>query len=110
MTAAEIGDRFTECPELFDEMARAAFEHQKSASPTYGRFVGDEEWLGWESIPFLPVEAFKWDGVVDLAISSPEVVFASSGTGGQRSRHPVLDLAVGHGHRLEAHSPRATVS
>jgi Acyl-protein synthetase, LuxE len=94
MTAAEIGERFTEGPELFDEMARAVFEYQRSASPTYGRFVGNREWSGWDSVPFLPVEAFKWDGVVDAAVSRTDVVFASSATGGRRSHHPVIDLKV----------------
>lgn len=94
MTASEVGRRFSTEADRFDEMARAAFEHQKRVSPIYRRFTGDREWTSWDSIPFLPVEAFKWDGIVDRSSVTPEIVFASSGTGGRKSRHPVLDLAV----------------
>lgn len=94
MTATEIAERFWTDAAGFDEMARAAFEGQVASSPTYGRFAAGHEWTGWSNAPFLPVEAFKWDGIVEPDAKQPEIVFSSSGTGGRPSRHPVLDVAV----------------
>ena len=94
MTAAEIGERFTEPDPDFDDLAAAVYEHQKAASPTYRRFCEDHAWSDWRSVPFLPIEAFKWSGIVDPSLGPVDLAFASSGTGGPRSRHPVLDLKV----------------
>jgi hypothetical protein len=45
-------------------------------------------------VPFLPIEAFKWRGVVNSGSGPVDLTFVSSGTGGPRSRHPVLDAKV----------------
>lgn len=94
MNVAEIGRRFQEAGARFDDMAEAAFEHQREWSPTYRRFAAGHKWSDWATAPFLPVEAFKWPGIVDSGSIRPEVVFSSSGTGGKQSRHPVIDLSI----------------
>ncbi|HEX9660572.1 MAG TPA: hypothetical protein VGA18_09730 [Rhodothermales bacterium] len=94
MTPFEIGEQFAE-PDLdFDDLAAAVYEHQKAASPTYRRFCEGHAWSDWTSVPFLPIEAFKWGGIVDPSRGPIDLTFASSGTGGLRSRHPVRDLKV----------------
>lgn len=92
MTASEIGEVFADPDVEFEDLAERVFRHQVSASPVYGRFAAGHRWTSWENVPFLPVEAFKWDGIV--ASRDPQVVFESSGTGGTSSRHPVLETAV----------------
>lgn len=83
----------------FDRLARAAYESQLLGSRTYGSFAGeasgvlDAEWRGWKSVPFLPVEAFKWPGIVGFSAEDAEAVFLSSSTGSRRSSHPVLSTA-----------------
>lgn len=89
MRPSEVAHRFTTATGEFEEMARAALEFQIQTSPIYGRYAGGEEWTNWSDAPYLPVEAFKWSGIVPES-AHPEIVFASSGTGGVRSRHPVL--------------------
>lgn len=88
LLALEPGD-----DDRFEDLARRVFRYQVEASPTYQVFAGGHEWAGWRNAPFLPVEAFKYPGIV--AGERPvQAEFLSSATGGIRSRHPIVDLEL----------------
>lgn len=83
--------------QTFPEVALAAFRHQAKQVPIYREWV---QQLGivpdtvsdWQDIPFLPIEFFKSEKVIDQTLPDHPLVFSSSGTTGQvTSRHYVLD-------------------
>ena len=81
--------------ESFEELARAAFTFQVQNNPVYRRFCGDHRWRGVQSLPYLPVAAFKETAVASFDPRSAERVFMSSATGSERrSRHYVKSLDI----------------
>lgn len=73
----------------FLDCALELFSYQKKHCSIYGEFV---EYLNWpeptklKQIPFLPISFFKTHKVVDSSQNS-QLLFKSSGTGGNRSKH-----------------------
>lgn len=79
----------------FNEFADRIFSHQKKNNPIYGEFM-KRLGRGFSSMDyaFLPIEFFKTKNVKSFS-KDPEVVFTSSGTGGEgTSRHFVKSLAM----------------
>jgi hypothetical protein len=79
----------------FGEMAEAVFRFQLEANPVWKRFAGGHIWTGWESVPLLPVDAFKLAPIIAGDPSEAQATFRSSGTGRvARATHYVRDLEV----------------
>lgn len=83
--------------QTFPEVALAAFRHQAKHVPIYRDWVNqlglDVKGINsWQDIPFLPIEFFKTEKVVDQPLPENPLTFASSGTTGQvNSHHYVVD-------------------
>lgn len=82
----------------FDAKALEVFRFQSLENETYKKYLSHlgveaEEIQSIEDIPFLPIEFFKTHRVVceNLGV---ERVFKSSGTGGQRSSHSLVDTSL----------------
>lgn len=80
----------------FEHVALQVYRYQVEHCPVYREYVQQLNWKEPESsddIPFLPISFFKSHRVIaDKANAKPqnngvEVVFKSSGTGGERSQH-----------------------
>jgi hypothetical protein len=72
-------------PEEFGRMEAVVHAFQKAHNPFYARFNGGRH---------VPIEAFKRADMACFPVEEAELVFRSSGTGGTRSRHPVLRAEV----------------
>lgn len=82
--------------EEFTSVALDIYQFQKENCKIYGSFVDSLNWPEPETIeqiPFLPIEFFKTHKVI-VQDKSPEVIFKSSGTGGNRSTHFVADSSI----------------
>ena len=82
--------------EEFTSVALDIYQFQKENCKIYGSFVDSLNWPEpetLEQIPFLPIEFFKTHKVI-VHDKSPEVIFKSSGTGGNRSTHLVADSSI----------------
>lgn len=80
----------------FEQIALEVFHYQIQHCEVYRNYV---EFLNWktptsiEEIPFLPIEFFKSHQIISNE-KETEVIFKSSGTGGQRSSHFVADTQL----------------
>jgi hypothetical protein len=88
----------------FDELALALYQFQSKENPLYAQYLQLTGQSGFspqklQEIPFLPIGFFKTGDVFCQGFSS-QLRFASSGTGGNRSRHLIADssfcAAVSH--------------
>ena len=85
----------------FEKLALEIYDYQSEHCPVYKEYLGHiltenrEKPESIRDIPFLPISFFKTREVISKDQSS-EIVFKSSGTGGQRSKHFVsnIDLYV----------------
>ncbi|MEJ5992790.1 acyl transferase [Pedobacter sp. Du54] len=81
----------------FEKAALATFYHQAKNCKVYNQFihhlgVNPNEITSYRKIPFLPINFFKSHEVVSNT-APPEIIFSSSGTGGQiQSKHLVTDI------------------
>lgn len=82
--------------ESFTKIALEVFHYQVQQCEVYRNYV---EFLNWKTptcikeIPFLPIEFFKSHPIISSE-KETEIVFKSSGTGGQRSTHFVADSQI----------------
>lgn len=79
--------------ESFNNIALEVYHYQSLHSPVYRNYIELLEWKTptcIEEIPFLPIEFFKTHQIISSE-KEPEVIFKSSGTGGQRSTHYVAE-------------------
>lgn len=75
----------------FNDLALDIFAFQKKNVPVYRDYVeliNHPEPTHYTEIPFLPIQFFKSNEIIAEGYNS-EIMFRSSGTGGERSRHPV---------------------
>lgn len=88
-----------ENPIEFEDLALKVFRYQAQNIDTYRKFI---EYLEIEpeqvdniyDIPFLPIEFFKTNIILDQELTGLETIFSSSGTTGmQTSKHYVPDLS-----------------
>ncbi len=82
----------------FNELALQIFSIQAEQNEVYKEFlslqkINPKEITTVYQIPFLPVELFKTHKIV-TGNSNTQIVFTSSGTTGQQSRHFVTDISV----------------
>jgi hypothetical protein len=80
----------------FENVAMEVYHFQVQNNPVYKEYIQHlniSEPTCIKEIPFLPISFFKTHTVVSNT-TKPAVVFKSSGTGGQRSRHFVSDLTL----------------
>ena len=82
-------------PAHFEAAARAVFDYQHAENDVYRRYCKETVEGGWQTTPYLPVEAFKHVPVTTFPPEEAEHVFESSGTGrGVSSKHYVRSLAL----------------
>lgn len=77
----------------FTDLAFKAFEFQKKNNPIYSAYVNllkRDSPKRIEEIPFLPISFFKKHQVLCEGLRA-ELIFRSSGTGGERSSHSIPD-------------------
>jgi len=83
-----------------DYVARRIFNYQKEHNPIYRRFTRminyNQTPQQFSDYPFCPIAAFKHHELKTGGWSTGGQYFMSSGTGGNRSRHYVRDLAHYH--------------
>lgn len=75
----------------FNQLALEIYAFQKSNVPVYSAYVdllNHPEPSHFTEIPFLPIEFFKTNKILSTGNES-ELIFRSSGTGGERSTHIV---------------------
>lgn len=72
-------------PAEFAAQEQIVYAYQKANNPFYSRFNGGRH---------VPIDAFKRGDMACFPTSEAEIVFRSSGTGGTRSRHFILRMAV----------------
>lgn len=80
----------------FEKIALKVYQFQKENCAVYREFVqilNRKEPTTLKEIPFLPISFFKSHKIIS-GDSIEQVVFKSSGTGGERSRHYVTDTAL----------------
>ena len=79
--------------ESFNKIALEVFQYQVQHCEVYRNYV---QFLNWktptciEEIPFLPIEFFKSHQIISSE-KETDIIFKSSGTGGQRSTHFLAD-------------------
>lgn len=82
--------------ESFEEIALKVYQFQKENCQIYGDYVqtlNRKEPTTLEEIPFLPISFFKSHKIICRDVEE-QVIFKSSGTGGQRSQHFVADTSL----------------
>lgn len=82
--------------ETFEAIALRVFQYQYEHCLVYREYVnqlGKPQPKSLIEIPFLPIAFFKTHRVCSEN-SKEEITFMSSGTGGQRSKHHVVDLSM----------------
>ncbi len=67
--------------------------HQIERSSVYSKFAEQLDDLEFPIAPYMPIEIFKRPEFLS-EFSSAEIVFKSSGTGGNRSSHPVMSSGL----------------
>lgn len=80
----------------FERVALDVYAYQAEHCPIYREYVQQLNWkqpTSIQEIPFLPISFFKSHQVISQEFES-EVVFKSSGTGGERSQHFVASADV----------------
>ncbi len=86
--------------QAFEKFALELFQYQAQHVPVYNEFI---KHLGIDiekidtiyDIPFLPIEFFKNNVVLDQTVQNNTIVFSSSGTTGmQQSKHYVPDIKI----------------
>ena len=75
----------------FNQLAKKIFDYQIENNQVYKRYCEDQlAFEGWDKVPFLPIEAFKYAPVVTFPPADAEKVFHSSGTSKMaKSKHYV---------------------
>ena len=87
---------FSVTSSTFEETALDVFHYQYKSNPIYKQFVdhlGKKKPQKLTEIPFLPISFFKTHEVRCYA-KEVEILFKSSGTGGNRSKHYVESLKL----------------
>ena len=87
---------FSVTSSTFEETALDVFHYQYKSNPIYKQFVdhlGKKKPQKLSEIPFLPISFFKTHEVRCYA-KEVEILFKSSGTGGNRSQHYVESLKL----------------
>lgn len=82
--------------EDFERACIEVFHYQQQNCPIYSAYIKQLNWPhpnSIQQIPFLPIEFFKTSQVLDQS-KSAELVFKSSGTGGNRSIHYVASADI----------------
>lgn len=85
--------------EEFNEIALQVFQHQASTNSVYKKYINylnikEHTVSTIQQIPFLPIQFFKSQDIIELGLS-PQITFTSSGTTGMiTSRHHVADLKL----------------
>lgn len=82
--------------EYFARVALEVYQYQKENCQVYGEYIhnlGRPEPKSIQEIPFLPISFFKTHKVV-CSDHQEQVLFKSSGTGGERSKHFVIDTSL----------------
>ncbi|MGB0914722.1 MAG: acyl transferase [Crocinitomicaceae bacterium] len=85
-----------ESPDDFERIALEVFKYQSINCPVYKKYldiINHDKPTCIKEIPFLPISFFKTHDVI-ATDENPEIVFKSSGTGGQRSHHQVSDIGL----------------
>lgn len=80
----------------FEEVALEVFKFQfenVSIYRNYCRSIGRKSPESIEEIPFMPISFFKTHEIIAKDLS-PSIIFKSSGTGGDRSRHLITDTKL----------------
>ncbi len=80
----------------FLRLALKVYHYQKEHCSIYGdyiRSIGKDEPKTLEEIPFLPISFFKSHVVKDDS-KETQLIFRSSGTGGERSQHHIADTKL----------------
>jgi phenylacetate-coenzyme A ligase PaaK-like adenylate-forming protein len=82
----------------FRELCMAIFQYQATENKVYGQYlhslrIEPSDIKEIEQIPFLPISFFKTHKVVSSEADN-YIVFTSSGTGGEQSKHYVSDISV----------------
>ncbi len=76
----------------FEALWREVFDYQSENCEVYGRYCNS---IGVETIPYLPIDAFKHVPVISFEPAEADLVFRSSGTGqGARATHYVKDRTL----------------
>lgn len=81
----------------FTEVCLEVFSYQYNNCPIYRSYceaIGKTHPSKIEDIPFLPISFFKTHDVTDISCNNHDVIFKSSGTGGERSKHIVTDSSI----------------
>ncbi len=92
----DINRIFNSDSDSFEAIALEVFSYQFEHCEVYRDFVNhlDRPYpASLKEIPFLPIEFFKTDRVIDKN-KTDQIAFKSSGTGGNRSSHFVADLSL----------------
>lgn len=82
--------------ETFNECALKVFEFQYAKNQLYKTFVdglGKNSPLHYSEIPFLPISFFKSHRIATSDFDE-QIIFKSSGTGGERSSHYIKDTII----------------
>lgn len=80
----------------FESLALELYEYQLEFNPIYAQFVqslGKPNPKSVDEIPFLPISFFKSHQIITAGNTS-ELLFKSSGTGGERSQHFVAKSSI----------------
>ena len=80
----------------FERVALKVYDYQVEHCAIYREYVQQLKWKAPKSskeIPFLPISFFKSHQIISEGLKE-EVVFKSSGTGGERSQHFVYTTEV----------------
>lgn len=80
----------------FERIALEVYRYQVEKCAIYGEYVKQLNWktpTSSKEIPFLPISFFKSHRVISEGLEE-EVIFKSSGTGGDRSQHVVHSSAM----------------
>lgn len=81
----------------FNEIALQVFQHQASTNRVYKKYINyinikEHTVKSIQQIPFLPIQFFKSQDIIEFGLS-PQITFTSSGTTGLiTSRHHIADL------------------
>lgn len=82
----------------FNAKALEIFQYQAQYNEVYSRYINSidvkvEKVLHYSQIPFLPIQFFKTNDII-CGNKPVEITFKSSGTGGDRSKHKVVDVKL----------------
>ena len=80
----------------FEKAALEVYNYQVNNCKVYGDFVNQLNWKAptcLKEIPFLPIDFFKTHSIISQN-QPAEIIFKSSGTGGERSSHHIAKISL----------------